>query len=173
MTTRPASPASGGGTTAAGTAARSTPMATSRGRLSVPCRRCLNTSSPARYSATPPNSAAAEKPPNALVSSAWASTPLDAKGGEHDPGDDREVPVGIGLHHQPDPGLALDLGQPLLGGQRRHVEVQPPQADGDGHAQDRPGQQRRADGLLGGAGPDGDHRLADGQDDEVPVSFGP
>jgi hypothetical protein len=58
MSTRPASPTSGGRTIAAGSAATSTPIATSRGRLRVLCMRCLNSSSPARYTATPPNSAA-------------------------------------------------------------------------------------------------------------------
>ena len=55
---------------------------------------------------------------------------------------------------------------------RHHVEVQPPEGDGGGHAQDGRDQQRRADGLGGRAHPDGDHRLADGQDDEQPMSFG-
>jgi hypothetical protein len=64
------------------------------------------------------------------------------------------------------------LQESVLGRERHHVEVQPPQADGGGHAQDGREQQRRADGLLGRAHPDGDHRLADGQDDEQPVPFG-
>jgi hypothetical protein len=98
---------------------------------------------------------------------------LDTQGGEHDAGDDREVPIGVGLHGQLGPGLAVRLQQSVLGRQRHHVEVQPPQADRGGHPEDGREQQRRADGLGGGAHADRDDRLAEGQDDEQAVSFAP
>lgn len=67
--------------------------------------------------------------------------PLDAEGRKHDAGHDREVGVTVGVDRKPDPVTSLRPAQLVLSHQRGHVEVQPPQSQGDGDAQDRRGQQ--------------------------------
>jgi hypothetical protein len=171
MSTKPASPTSGGRTTAAGRAARSTPVASKPGEAQRVVHAALEQQLPGEVQRDAAEEREGVEGVQRLARTGVRQHALDAEGGQHDAGNEREVSIGVGLDGQVDPGLASRLQQSLLGRQRHHVEVQPPQADGGGHAQDGRDQQRRADGLLGGAHPDGDDRLADRQDDEQPVSF--
>src|ERR687893_2922972 len=98
---------------------------------------------------------------------------LDADCADDDAGDDREVPVRVGLNRHPDARLALRVAEPVLRGTGDHIEVQPPQAQSRRDAEHGPSEQRRADRLAGGADPDGDDRLADSEDDEQAVALGP
>jgi hypothetical protein len=91
---------------------------------------------------------------------------LDADCADDDAGDDREVPVSLGLERHPDARLALRVTEPVFRGTGDHLEVQPPQAQSCHDAEHGRGEQRRADRLASGAEPDGDNRFADSEYDE-------
>lgn len=88
---------------------------------------------------------------------------LDADRADDDAGDDREVPVRVGLERHPDARLAPRVAEPVFRGTGGHVEVQPPQAQGRHDAEHGRGEQRHADRLAGAADPDGDDRFTDSE----------
>jgi hypothetical protein len=123
MSTRPASPTSGGRTTAAGQGGQG-----HAGRhQSWEAQRVVHAALEQQLPDEVQRDAAEERErvegAQRLAVAGVREHALQAKGGEHDAGHEREVPVGVGLNGQVDPGLASRLVQSLLGRQLPCLEV--------------------------------------------------
>ena len=96
----------------------------------------------------------------------------ETEGHEHDAGDEEEVGVGVGVAGEPCPLDPRRLPQHVLGDAGDDVEVEPPQAHGDGQTAQQCGGVAPPQVGAGRRGPDGDDRLADGDDDDEAEAFG-
>jgi hypothetical protein len=97
---------------------------------------------------------------------------LQAQGEVDDPGDHREVQVGVRVAAQPDAVDAAARGQHPLGHWGHDVEVGPPQRDTDRQPQQRSDRDRRGERELRRPHAHGDQRFAESDDHDEPVPLG-
>nr|WP_245598523.1 hypothetical protein [Glycomyces arizonensis] len=98
---------------------------------------------------------------------------LDPRGEHDDAEQHRNERVRESVEDLPDPlHLVARLGQRLLGPRHLVDEQRPPQAGGDGEAEDRREEQIAVERQPRGPDADGHHRLAEGDDDDQAVALG-
>ena len=153
----------------AGTSASSTIAHTSRLVLSECMLRRRKATCASRYSAAPPNSAAAGT--NFKGSSTPISVRLMPTAISDDAGDHGQVHVGVGVARDLVAFASFPRAlEASAGDDRDDVEVRPPQRCRDDHSQHRCHDDARTDGGAR-ADADGDDRLAEGDDHDRAVAL--